>query len=93
MKKFLLISCFILAFPILFSGSQKVSNSTPTQVYAQSCQNPDQGSPGNACADMKRKHLPKPDGNDHHEDLQNGSLGSGFAALVSVFMMWVGMRL
>jgi hypothetical protein len=95
MKKFLLISCFILAFPILFSGSPKVSNPGPAQVYAQSgggCIENQQ--PGNAyCTDMKRKHLPKPTGSRHHEDLQPGSLGLGFAALVSVFMMWVGMRL
>jgi hypothetical protein len=88
-----LISCFILAFPILFSGSQKISDSASTQVYAQSQSCPEAGAPGNSCAEMKRKHSPKPIGSRHHGDLQTGSLGAGFAALVSVFMMWVGMRL
>ena len=92
MKKSFVLLCFILAFPIIFSGSSKLPSSLGTRVYA--CV--DQGLPGDEyCAERlhKRPDLAKTNNDPVSTGSPIGGTGSGLAALASAFLIWLGMRL
>jgi len=90
MKKLLLTLCFILAVPILFSGSRYISVPFAPRVLAQ-CLPFDEGQAGNCAA---RRHSPSRGKSDrpreHGFHLQD--LSSGLETLTPVFMIWLGMQ-
>ena len=88
MKRLVVILFLILAFPILLSGPSRLSNPIVTQASAQCI---DETMPGN-CPTEQHKQMPKKPGDRNHQFTPTDTFGSGLAALVSVLMIWMGLR-